>query len=448
MKPAGFVEAPAGDAPVNELATGFGTGLMAKILASLFAAGATLALLTVLLPHSQRANEAGLLAIVATRTVVAGVLCRASSRPLRAALRTCSPGAPPSITGVAYFSAETPSPLIFFYLWIFLYSAYFFDDRITLLQVAYVGVALAALLMRSPPSIGVAAWWLVAMGTLAGWPRSSSARCDDRVESLIERLYDTARTDPLTDLPNRRGFRELLDLELERARRRERSDGRARGDLDHFKEVNDRSGHHVGDAVLARVARLLEQRQADDRRRRPRRRRGVHARPSRHRENEAFMVAERLRVQLDRVRTDAVPRHDQLRHRHLSAARPYRRVAASRRRRSALRRQAPRPRPERDPHPGPATGGPRWASATSRASASLAAMLDLAEAVDLRFSGSARHSETVGRYAEMMASELGCSRSASIRVRLAGVLHDIGKVLIPEAILQKPGGPRPRRSSR
>jgi putative nucleotidyltransferase with HDIG domain len=66
-------------------------------------------------------------------------------------------------------------------------------------------------------------------------------------------------------------------------------------------------------------------------------------------------------------------------------------------------------------------------------------MLDLAEAVDLRFSGSARHSETVGRYAEMMAAELGLADERVVRVRLAGVLHDIGKVLIPEAILQKPG---------
>ena len=56
-----------------------------------------------------------------------------------------------SITGVAYFSAESPSPLIFFYLWIFLYSAYFFDDRITLLQVAYSGVTLGALLIALPP---------------------------------------------------------------------------------------------------------------------------------------------------------------------------------------------------------------------------------------------------------------------------------------------------------
>ncbi len=48
------------------------------------------------------------------------------------------------------------------------------------------------------------------------------------------------------------------------------------------------------------------------------------------------------------------------------------------------------------------------------------AVLDMAEAVDLRFSGSARHSETVGRYAEMTARELGLPEHRVSRIRLAG----------------------------
>src|SRR6202030_533299 len=61
------------------------------------------------------------------------------------------------------------------------------------------------------------------------------------------------------------------------------------------------------------------------------------------------------------------------------------------------------------------------------------AVLDLAEAVDLRFSGNARHSETVGRYAEMMARELGLPEHRISRIRLAGILHDIGKAGVPNS---------------
>jgi putative nucleotidyltransferase with HDIG domain len=67
------------------------------------------------------------------------------------------------------------------------------------------------------------------------------------------------------------------------------------------------------------------------------------------------------------------------------------------------------------------------------------AVLDMAEAVDLRFSGSARHSETVGRYAEMTARELGLPERRITRIRLAGILHDIGKATVPNSILHKPG---------
>ena len=54
-------------------------------------------------------------------------------------------------------------------------------------------------------------------------------------------------------------------------------------------------------------------------------------------------------------------------------------------------------------------------------------------------SRTARHSETVGRYAELIARELGLEPDQVERVRVAGVLHDIGKLGISDAILLKPG---------
>jgi putative nucleotidyltransferase with HDIG domain len=74
-----------------------------------------------------------------------------------------------------------------------------------------------------------------------------------------------------------------------------------------------------------------------------------------------------------------------------------------------------------------------------RAEGYLSAMLVLAEAVDVRDSGSTTHSETVGRYAEMIAAELGLDEARVERVKLAGILHDIGKVGVPDEVIQKAG---------
>ncbi|MDW5596496.1 diguanylate cyclase [Conexibacter stalactiti] len=68
-------------------------------------------------------------------------------------------------------------------------------------------------------------------------------------------LAAQAVTDPLTGLANQRAFRERLVGEAERARRHGRNLGLALIDLDGFKFVNDTFGHQVGDDVLVTVAR-------------------------------------------------------------------------------------------------------------------------------------------------------------------------------------------------
>ena len=67
----------------------------------------------------------------------------------------------------------------------------------------------------------------------------------------------------------------------------------------------------------------------------------------------------------------------------------------------------------------------------------LAALLNLAEALDVRDWGSASHCRRVGRFAELTARELGLSPEAVERVRLAGILHDVGRVALPENLLSK-----------
>ncbi|MFQ2821618.1 diguanylate cyclase domain-containing protein [Aeromonas allosaccharophila] len=76
-------------------------------------------------------------------------------------------------------------------------------------------------------------------------------------KALQSQLEHDASHDPLTTLPNRRAFTLRLTRELERVHH----DGEALGllflDLDGFKEINDRLGHHVGDALLHRFASVL-----------------------------------------------------------------------------------------------------------------------------------------------------------------------------------------------
>lgn len=72
--------------------------------------------------------------------------------------------------------------------------------------------------------------------------------------SLLERLRHSAAHDPLTGLANRGRFDRQLAVEC-------RKSGRlivAFVDLDHFKEINDRQGHLVGDQALTAIARRLE----------------------------------------------------------------------------------------------------------------------------------------------------------------------------------------------
>jgi diguanylate cyclase (GGDEF)-like protein len=78
-----------------------------------------------------------------------------------------------------------------------------------------------------------------------------------RNADLLDRLRTQATVDTLTGCRNRRGFDELLALELARARRYRRPLSLVLVDLDHFKSINDSLGHEVGDHVLRRVGKLL-----------------------------------------------------------------------------------------------------------------------------------------------------------------------------------------------
>jgi diguanylate cyclase (GGDEF)-like protein len=69
----------------------------------------------------------------------------------------------------------------------------------------------------------------------------------------------------------------------------------------------------------------------------------------------------------------------------------------------------------------------------------LAAVMLLAETLDLRDARTAEHSRTVGTFARHTAVALGLEPDRVDRIHAAGVLHDLGKLGIADAILHKPG---------
>ena len=69
----------------------------------------------------------------------------------------------------------------------------------------------------------------------------------------------------------------------------------------------------------------------------------------------------------------------------------------------------------------------------------LAALMLLAETLDMRDPGTAKHARMVGRFARDTAIALGLEPGRVERIYAAGVLHDLGKLGIADAILHKPG---------
>jgi diguanylate cyclase (GGDEF)-like protein/putative nucleotidyltransferase with HDIG domain len=327
------------------------------------------------------------------------------------------------------------SPLVLFYAWVGVEALYFLPRRLAIGFTVGSALAAGAALGVAPESgDGAISWWIMIAGTMVA-VAALTAALRARSDELIEILADRATRDSLTGLTNRRGYHEHIELEIERARRHLLPLSIVLADLDDFKSLNDAFGHRRGDEALREFADLC---------RRELRGNDLVSRVGGEEfaivlphvdEHEALVTAERLRraVRAGLQGPDgrslsasfgvaSFPQHgtdpeilldhaDQAMYaaKHLGRDRT---VVFSDGLLESVRENAP--------------------------AEQLQAVLVLAEALDLRDAGTATHSQTVGRLCAGIAAAMGLADDRVERVRLAGILHDVGKLGVPDDILRKP----------
>ncbi|GAB6034960.1 GGDEF domain-containing protein [Galenea microaerophila] len=82
----------------------------------------------------------------------------------------------------------------------------------------------------------------------------------DKIQSLKNELINAntlASTDELTNIPNLRGYRRMIENAIEYANQQGQTFALLLIDIDHFKQINDTYGHRVGDGVLRYLAKVL-----------------------------------------------------------------------------------------------------------------------------------------------------------------------------------------------
>ena len=154
---------------------------------------------------------------------------------------------------------ESPSPLGPLLLtWPVTFAAAVLSARVAWITMGVVASAFAVLAAVSRGVDGVMLWIEVCASlTVICW---MVTRLRGQSNRLREALANQARTDPLTELFNRRGFDEALAREHSRHLRGGPPMALLLVDIDHFKQVNDSWGHQAGDQTLRQLGLLLSER--------------------------------------------------------------------------------------------------------------------------------------------------------------------------------------------
>ena len=259
--------------------------------------------------------------------------------------------------------------------------------------------------------------------------RSAQARLSRQHQQLIE----STRRDALTEMLNHGTIVALLAEEVEAARLADGRIGVALVDVDNFRLFNDTHGHEAADEVLLRVAELVALEAAD-------------GHVARYGPDEFLLVRtgadvaameaslERLRAGLEDISVQfgdserlpvtvsagicAYPEHAASVTELLSVAA----VAVGEAKGSG----------------GDTVRVAQVGEEDGVLSGSFDVLQGLVIAVDNKDRYTKRHSEDVARYAVFLAQRLGMDEELRRTIHLAGLLHDVGKIGVPDVVLRKP----------
>ena len=201
--------------------------LAAKAQAYLFLAAGLLGALGVFLPHPDRFNEQGMLAVQISSVAAGALLFALHEKAPEWLTRVGAYGAATATSVGLLFSGRSTSAYLLFYLWVAFYAFYFLSRKeaialatFTILSYGVVTIAFrvggfgenGVQVNEDIPALVLMAGTVFVAGAFIVLLR-------ERVGRLIRQLGDAASTDPLTGLLSRRGFHHAVETELARSGR-------------------------------------------------------------------------------------------------------------------------------------------------------------------------------------------------------------------------------------
>jgi len=260
---------------------------------------------------------------------------------------------------------------------------------------------------------------------------------EEKYRRLYKKKKDMAQKDSLTDLFNHRRINELLHNEIERAKRRADVFSITMLDVNGLKLINDAYGHVMGDKLLKNVAAVLKNpsRSVDS--------------IGRYGGDEFLMIlpytdGEKAKALAERI-------SERMRQRGLKidektnipirlsigvATYPFDSMVPRELISLADRGMYESKRSGKDVV---SITMPEVSEFLAAKTPSLRILQGLVAAVDSKDYYTRAHSDMVTNHALSLAKEMGLSDDEIEALKIAGLLHDIGKIGIPDSILRKPG---------